>query len=272
MLNRERVVAEGTVPALRQRFSHSPLKEIFIRMIRRQHQMTMNHEDEKSWEEWMELIAEEYGLNLDQKDRETEKQKRILEAALHIFSERGFEGASTSAIAARAQVAEATIFKHYRSKKGLLLHLVIPAISRVATPYILRPVLKILEQDKPFAEVFQELYADRVQLVERNWRKIKIILVESLFQPELREALEDHVARSIYAVISERIDGWKQAGRIREDLPTHVIARSILSIGIGYLLAKNIFPRYLAQGEEEEELAWMSEVLLRGIAGPKERE
>jgi AcrR family transcriptional regulator len=226
---------------------------------------------EKNWDEWIQLIADEYGLNLE-KDKETEKQKRILEAAIHIFSEKGFEGASTSAIAQRAQVAEATIFKHYRSKKGLLLHLVIPAISKVATPYILRPVLKILDQDRPMKELFQDLYENRIQLVEKNWRKVKIIVVESLFQPELREALQDHVARAIYKVMSERVEQWKEEGRIREDLPTHVIARSILSIGVGYLLAYNVFPDVLAPGEREEEIGWMTEVLLHGIAGPKEKE
>lgn len=41
-------------------------------------------EPDKTWEEWIRLVADEYGLNLD-KDKETEKQKRILEAALHIF-------------------------------------------------------------------------------------------------------------------------------------------------------------------------------------------
>jgi AcrR family transcriptional regulator len=226
---------------------------------------------EKNWDEWIQLIADEYGLNLE-KDKETEKQKRILEAAIHIFSEKGFEGASTSAIAQRAQVAEATIFKHYRSKKGLLLHLVIPAISKAATPYILRPVLKILDQDRPMKELFQDLYENRIQLVEKNWRKVKIIVVESLFQPELREALQDHVARAIYKVMSERVEQWKEEGRIREDLPTHVIARSILSIGVGYLLAYNVFPDVLAPGEREEEIGWMTEVLLHGIAGPKEKE
>ncbi|GGE23289.1 TetR family transcriptional regulator [Marinithermofilum abyssi] len=226
---------------------------------------------DKNWDEWIQLIADEYGLNL-KKDKETEKQKRILEAAIHIFSEKGFEGASTSAIAQRAQVAEATIFKHYRSKKGLLLHLVIPAISKVATPYILRPVLKILDQDRPMKELFQDLYENRIQLVEKNWKKVKIIVVESLFQPELREALQEHVARAIYKVMSERVEQWKEEGRIREDLPTHVIARSILSIGVGYLLAHNVFPDVLAPGERKEEIGWMAEVLLYGIAGPKEKE
>ncbi|SMO49592.1 TetR/AcrR family transcriptional regulator [Melghirimyces algeriensis] len=229
-------------------------------------------ESEKSWEEWIEWIAQDYGLNLDRQDRETDKQKRILEAAMHIFSERGFEGASTSAIAHRAGVAEATIFKHYRSKKGLLLHLVIPAISKVATPYLLQPVVKILDQDKPLDELFHEFYANRVNLVEGNWKKVKIILVESLFQPELREALHNHVAKAFYEVASDRIERWKREGRVRDDLPTHVIARSILSIGIGYLLAKNkAFPGFLVQEEEEQELVWMADVILHGIAGPKEK-
>ncbi|GGA35794.1 hypothetical protein GCM10007416_05800 [Kroppenstedtia guangzhouensis] len=228
-------------------------------------------EPDKTWEEWVRLVADEYGLNLDKKDKETEKQKRILEAALHIFSERGFEGTSTHAIAEKAGVAEATIFKHYRSKKGLLLHLVIPAISRVATPYLLRPVLKILDQKKPLEELMREIYADRVGLMERNWKRVKIILVESLFQPELRVALQEHVARAFYQVISERIEEWKREGRLRDDLPTHVIARSLVSIGGGYILTKNLVPELLVQGKEEEELTWMADVLLHGVAGPKER-
>ena len=127
---------------------------------------------------------------------------------MHTFAEKGFSGASTSLIAERAGVAEATIFKHYKTKKGLLLRLVIPALGKVATPYLIRPVLQIIDQDKPLRQVFQELYADRVHQIEANWEKIRVILVESLFHPELREALKNHVSQAIFKVMSERVERY----------------------------------------------------------------
>lgn len=224
------------------------------------------------WDEWTKLISEEYGVNLEQTDQETEKQKRILEAALHTFAEKGFSGASTSLIAERAGVAEATIFKHYKTKKGLLLRLVIPALGKVATPYLIRPVLQIIDQDKPLRQVFQELYADRVHQIEANWEKIRVILVESLFHPELREALKNHVSQAIFKVMSERVERLQAEGRLRQDIPTHVLIRSFMSIALGYLFARNFAPEIMAMGSEKEELAWMAEVALEGVAGPEERE
>lgn len=45
---------------------------------------------------------------------------RILDAAREVFTARGYEAASISAIARRAGVAEGTIYKHYASKRDLL--------------------------------------------------------------------------------------------------------------------------------------------------------
>jgi AcrR family transcriptional regulator len=222
---------------------------------------------EKNWDEWVKALAEEYEVNLEQPTKETEKQKKILEAAIHIFADKGFSGASTSEIAERAGVAEATIFKHYRSKKGLLLRLVIPAIARFARPYIIRPVLEILDQEKPFHEVLEDLVLDRVHLVENNWKKIKIIIVESLFHPELREALKDHVAKNIFAAMSEKVDELKAKGKLRDDLPNYVLIRSIMSMVAGYVFTRNVVPELLAQNEEKEELHMIADVLLNGIAG-----
>ncbi|SFS80863.1 TetR/AcrR family transcriptional regulator [Marininema halotolerans] len=226
--------------------------------------------EEKEWKDWVHWVAEEYGLDLS-KERVTEKQRRILEAAIHIFSEKGFEGASTSSIAKKAGVAEATIFKHYKTKKGLLLHLVIPALSRVVVPFILKPVVKILDTDKPLGEIIPELYEDRMKLVEQNWRKIQIILVESLYQPEIREAVQNHVATIIYEEVVERVDAWQKKGLIREDLPAYVVARSILSMGLGFIVTKNILPDKAVQEDQKTELSWTTEALLHGIAGPLEK-
>ncbi len=48
-----------------------------------------------------------------------ETRTRLVEAALHEFSDKGFEGASTRAIASRAEVAQSAVRHHFSTKEAL---------------------------------------------------------------------------------------------------------------------------------------------------------
>ena len=48
-----------------------------------------------------------------------DRQRQLLEAALSVFSRKGFKGATTKEIAAAAGVTEAIIFQHFPSKEAL---------------------------------------------------------------------------------------------------------------------------------------------------------
>ena len=50
----------------------------------------------------------------------TEKQLQIVETALHLFAEMGFDAVSTNKIAQEAGVSEGLIFRHFQNKLGLL--------------------------------------------------------------------------------------------------------------------------------------------------------
>ena len=50
----------------------------------------------------------------------TEKQEKILEAALILFAEEGYKSTSTSKVAKMAEVSEGLIFRHFGNKEGLL--------------------------------------------------------------------------------------------------------------------------------------------------------
>ena len=53
-----------------------------------------------------------------------EKRKnQILEAAIQIFSKKGFEGSTTKEIAKKAKVSEGTIFRYFKTKKEILIHM-----------------------------------------------------------------------------------------------------------------------------------------------------
>ncbi len=50
----------------------------------------------------------------------TEKQERILQSALELFSKEGYRSTSTSKVAKLAGVSEGLIFRHFENKEGLL--------------------------------------------------------------------------------------------------------------------------------------------------------
>jgi AcrR family transcriptional regulator len=50
----------------------------------------------------------------------TEKQEKILHAALELFAREGFTATSTSKVAKHAGVSEGLIFRHFGNKEGLL--------------------------------------------------------------------------------------------------------------------------------------------------------
>lgn len=50
----------------------------------------------------------------------TEKQEKILHAALELFAREGFTATSTSKVAKHAGVSEGLIFRHFVNKEGLL--------------------------------------------------------------------------------------------------------------------------------------------------------
>ena len=50
----------------------------------------------------------------------TDKQHAIVESALILFSDKGYDAVSTSAISKHAGVSEGLIFRHFNDKKGLL--------------------------------------------------------------------------------------------------------------------------------------------------------
>ena len=57
------------------------------------------------------------------KTKENDKRARILDAAVRVFAERGFFGATVAGIARAAGVADGTIYLYFKSKDDVLLRL-----------------------------------------------------------------------------------------------------------------------------------------------------
>jgi len=199
-------------------------------------------------------------------ERKTEKQIRIIEAAVEVFSEKGFAAASTSEIAQRAGVAEGTIFRHYKTKKDLLLSIAGPIAAKLFAPFLMRDFVKLL--DIPYDRVEDFLRAilrDRLEFARKNMKLIKILVHEVPFQPELLAQIRELFTHIVITRVEKAIRHFQARGALKEMPPWRVI-RSTISLFVGMV----VFHVFLAPDfpfDEEEEIERTVDILLHGIAG-----
>lgn len=74
----------------------------------------------------------------------TKKKEKILQKALELFANEGYQNTSTSKIACKAGVSEGLIFKHFQSKEGLL-----NAVVNLANEDIKAFIKRLEKQDDP---------------------------------------------------------------------------------------------------------------------------
>ncbi|PLS03090.1 TetR/AcrR family transcriptional regulator [Neobacillus cucumis] len=184
----------------------------------------------------------------------TEKQGKILLAAIESFSEKGYASTSTSEIAKKAGVAEGTIFRHYKTKKDLLMAIVTPIMAKVIGPYIVNDFDKVLNQQYDRIEDFLRAAIDnRRNVIKKLLPVVKIMLQEIPFQPELREQFIDLIAKNLFGRVSNIIEDYQKKGQII-DIPPASVARLMITSVMGYLFSRYIlFPDALWDDELETE-------------------
>jgi AcrR family transcriptional regulator len=208
-------------------------------------------------------------LNMyDGNDKMTEKQIKVLAAAVEVFSEKGFAAASTSEIAQKAGVAEGTIFRHYKTKKDLLLSIVAPMMSKLLAPFVLRDFVKVLDVPHTrFEEFIRAVMKNRVEFVKKHLPVLKILIQEIPFHPELREQFKEHVANKLFERVVPIIERYQAAGQIVR-LPPLSVIRLAASTVIGYLFAR-YFLAPESDWDDEAEIEATIGFIMRGLAaGP----
>jgi len=206
--------------------------------------------------------------DLKAEEEMTEKQKSILQASIRLFAEKGFHASSTAEIAKEAGVAEGTIFRHYKSKKDILLAVVAPVLVKFAAPFVLRDVRTILatRENKPFAQLLTELYRNRLELLQANEKHFRIILQEAFFHEEIREALISTVFHEARNIALPLIEARIASGELRQ-LPSDAVFRMMVSSMLGLFLFKHVLtPEQFRERTDEEQIALTVDLLMNGIA------
>ncbi len=194
----------------------------------------------------------------------TAKQKRIVEAAVEMFSKNGFSASSTSEIARRAGVAEGTIFRHYKTKKELLLAIVTPVMTKLIAPFIVKDLEKVLDKEFEHYEDFLEaMVRNRQAFIRKHFPIIRILVQEIPFHEELRAQFIEHVAKDSYKRFEKIVVHFQDKGELLQIPPSSVVRLSLTSI-IGFFFARYIFlPE--SEWDEEEEINITIQFIMNGF-------
>ncbi|MFZ5827294.1 MAG: TetR/AcrR family transcriptional regulator [Bacillota bacterium] len=118
-------------------------------------------------------------------------KERILEAALRLFHEYGYRGATTAEIARQAGVAEGTIYRYFKEKKELFLACVEPVIEEAV-----RRELSLSGEGSP-RERMRRRVIERYRVIRENLAVFHILFTESRYHPEIARMLLAQVAARV---------------------------------------------------------------------------
>lgn len=197
----------------------------------------------------------------------SEKEEKILLSAIKIFSQKGFDGTTTNEIAKDAGVAEGTIFKYYKTKKGILTEILVQLINIMSEKIILGSIKKIFQDTsgKDARDLLKEIFYDRIFLLNKIFPMAKIILIEALLHEDVREAIYKNIITKALEIFKEFHKRVSKEGLIRDDIDPLIIFRSILANIAILIFQKQIFSDRLPIKNLDKELDLIIDIILHGI-------
>lgn len=149
-----------------------------------------------------------------------DKQKRIIEAAILEFSEKGFENANTNKIARNANISVGSLFKYFESKTDLFLYIV-----KLAEAELESQIHSVLSMGKGFFETVGMIlslideYSKTDKALVRLYHEMTSIGQSSLVETVVSTL--EKVAGSEYKTIIKKA---QDRGEIRADVDPAVVA------------------------------------------------
>lgn len=211
-------------------------------------------------EHWVEELLK---LN-DLDEKMTDKQKKIIQAAVEIFSVKGYAASSTSEIAQKAGVAEGTIFRHYKTKKDLLLSIVAPIMSKLIGPFVIRDFTKIIDAPYTSYEDFlRAIIRNRLEFTRNNLPVIKILIQEIPFQEDLKKQFKELAAKHVISRMVKVVEQYQQKGTVITVPPMSII-RFMISVVFGFVMTILILQPE-TEWDENEEIELTIRMIMHGV-------
>jgi len=184
--------------------------------------------------------------------------ERIVEAALHLISEKGYTAATTKTIAELAGVNEVTLFRHFGNKRGLL--------KAIVEQFSYYPLL----QQEINQNVTWDLEKDLLNFSLKHFEflmSIKDLVMigfkESIQFPEISEEIAK-IPLLIKKELCQYFQEMQQRGKIRE-VDFEAAALSFIALNFGHFMSRARLGTMVSDIPAEELLQTSVAIFSRGL-------
>jgi AcrR family transcriptional regulator len=119
--------------------------------------------------------------NIVKRMNKEERREQILESALNIFVDKGYNGATTLDISKEAGISEVTLFRYFDSKKQIFMEAIEPILVTGLEESI------VASKDLEPAEKLKFILENRIKFITSHHEVIKLILMESQINKEVAD-------------------------------------------------------------------------------------
>ncbi|MCC6164229.1 MAG: TetR/AcrR family transcriptional regulator [Acidobacteria bacterium] len=162
-------------------------------------------------------------------------REQLLEAAVKVFANAGFRGATTRRIAQEAGVNEVTLFRQFGSKEGLITEAVLRVMERLRDEAAL-PAVPV----DPAAELL-DWTARHYDFVLRHHRLIKAAMADVQSHPDMA-CIGDRVGASTKLRLQSYLDALCTAGLCDADLDTAVATNVLTGVVFADAMGRDVQP------------------------------
>lgn len=185
------------------------------------------------------------------RDRQAEERRgQLLDAALALFAQRGFDNATIKELSESAGVAQGLVYHYFRSKEALLF----AVLERQSFLPELRRLLAV-SPDRPTREVLLEIATGFSSLLTEREQLLRIVARESQTSPEVAVALH-RVIQEAVGLLATYLEARIRSGELRvhdASVPARALFYTVITL-------------HLARTPADGFLAAFVDALLHGIA------
>src|SRR3954468_10486325 len=195
----------------------------------------------------------------------TEKEAAILQAATRLFGEKG-RGARTAEIAAAAGVTERTLFRYFPSKDSLYRRVMFPAVLAAIMPRELTETGKLFAaESESFRDWHRRVLKLRTGAARAAAPQFRLMLATLMTDEALRAKVIAIWKENLWQHALDTVERYQKRKQLRSDLPPKAIARAIISLNLGYIVARALLAPD-ASWDDDAEIDATVDLLLSGAS------